>query len=85
MTEVDYIRKMETFGAGQLWAQVTASNGETITVDFRIRGALIMPNVANAETSSWGITFTAGEKQATVSLTGNDTDVACSVILWGDQ
>ena len=85
MAEVEYIRKMETFGAGQLWAQIEADDGETITVDFRIRGGILHPNVDNAETSSWGLTFTAGAKQAVVNLTGSTSDVTCSVILWGDQ
>jgi len=84
MAEVTYIRKMETNTPGELKAQVTATHGQTITVDFRIRGANIQPNRASANTDSWYLTFTAGEKQATVGLVGTTT-AACTIYLWGDQ
>ncbi len=85
MVEVDYVRKMELMGPGELKALVEASEGETITVDFRIWGGSIDINADSSASNVATLEFTNGAKQATVRLTGATSDVKCTVHLWGDQ
>jgi len=63
---------------------ITADDGQTyeIRTGKGVKAAIFQPNVDNAETSSWGVTFTKDSTTVTINLTGNTSDVTGTLVVW---
>lgn len=82
MVAAEVKQEIETYPGHRVW-RVEADDGETVEAPFGVEGATFQPNRDSAASDSWGVTFTAGETQITINLTGTTTNVTGTLEAWG--
>ena len=76
-------QEIELNAPGQHAVLLEVDDTETYQAPFPVYGAIFQPNRANAASDSWGVTFTNGSTEVTISLTGTTTDVKGTLWLFG--
>ena len=83
MVSAAVLQRIQSDSPGMEIVRLEADNGETFETLFPVHGAFFQPNRASAASDSWGVTFTPGEAQVTITLAGTTTNVTGTLVCHG--
>ena len=83
MVSAAVLQRIQSDHPGMEVVRLEVDDGETFETMFPVHGAVFHPNRDSAAADSWGVTFTPGEAQVTITLAGTTTNVTGTLVCHG--